>query len=114
MNSATDTRFSYTSNFTRPAVAKLRLRSAAEKIVSSVNLLAIRRARMRLIFLTLCCVVVSAAQVRAASLGASESRFYYKEASGKTGSARIIRRYWPVPIVHPLAKVDPRIDPKLR
>jgi hypothetical protein len=69
---------------------------------------------MRLIFLTLCCVVVSAAHVRAASLGTSGSRFYYKETSGKTGSARIIRRYWPVPIVHPLAKVDPRIDPKLR
>jgi hypothetical protein len=115
MNAATDTSFSYARNFTCPGIAKpAPWRSPAEKTLSSGNLPALRRARMRLIFLTLCCVVVSAAQVRAASLGASESCFYYKETSGKTGSARIIRRYWRVPIVHPFAKVDPRIDPKLR
>lgn len=51
---------------------------------------------------------------QAAGLAPSESRFYYKETSGKTGAARIVRRYWKVRIVHPLAKVDPRIDPKLR
>lgn len=68
----------------------------------------------RLIFLTVFSVVVSATQVRAAGAGSSESRFYYKETSGKIGSARIVRHYWKVPIVHPFAKVDPRIDPKLR
>ncbi len=44
----------------------------------------------------------------------SESRFYYQDTLGKTTSVRVIRRYWRVPIVHPLAKIDPRIDPKLR
>jgi hypothetical protein len=52
--------------------------------------------------------------LRAEGLVTSESKFYYKDSSGKTTSVRIIRRYWHVPIVHPFAKIDPRIDPKLR
>jgi hypothetical protein len=44
----------------------------------------------------------------------SEKKFVYKDASGKITSVRVIRRYWRVPIVHPVAKIDPRIDPKLR
>ena len=44
----------------------------------------------------------------------SQTKFYYKDAAGKTTGVKIIRRYWSVPIVHPLAKIDPRIDPKLR
>lgn len=40
-------------------------------------------------------------------------KFVYKDASGKVTSVRVIRRYWRKQIVHPLAKVDPRIDPKL-
>ncbi|HAK06376.1 MAG TPA: hypothetical protein DCO65_03755 [Spartobacteria bacterium] len=47
-------------------------------------------------------------------MGESQSRFYYKGTSGKTSSVRIIRRYWRLPIVHPFAQIDPRIDPKLR
>ena len=43
----------------------------------------------------------------------SETKFVYKDANGKVTSVRVIRRYWPVKIVHPLAKVDPRIDPKM-
>jgi hypothetical protein len=51
--------------------------------------------------------------VRAAGLTDSKSHFVYKNRSGKITSARIVRRYWKTPIVHPFAHVDPRIDPKL-
>lgn len=70
--------------------------------------------RLVLIFLCICAWVTSTITVQAAGLAPSESRFYYKKTSGGTGSARIVRRYWKVRTVHPLAKVDPRIDPKLR
>jgi len=68
-----------------------------------------------LIFLCGCSLAISTTAVRAAAaLGESQSRFYYKGTSGKTSSVRIIRRYWRLPIVHPFAQIDPRIDPKLR
>jgi hypothetical protein len=53
-------------------------------------------------------------RLHAEGLVQSQSNFYYKDTSGKTTGVRIIRRYWGVPIVHPFAKIDPRIDPKLR
>ena len=53
------------------------------------------------------------ADVRADGLSKSKSRFSYKDSSGRVSSVRIIRRYWK-PVVHPNAKVDPRIDPRLR
>ena len=31
-----------------------------------------------------------------------------------TGSARILRHYWNLPVVHPDASVDSRLDPRLR
>jgi len=58
--------------------------------------------------------VAGLANARAEGLVKSESKFYYKDASGKITSVRVIRRYWRVPIVHPFAKIDPRIDPKLQ
>ena len=61
-----------------------------------------------------CWLALWMAQVRAEGLAESKSRFYYKDSSGKTASARIVRRYWRVPIVHPFARVDRRIDPKMR
>jgi hypothetical protein len=51
--------------------------------------------------------------VRAEGLASSNSRFYYQTPSGSTGSARIIHHYWRVPIVHPDARVDARLDPRL-
>ena len=42
------------------------------------------------------------------------SRFYYSNFDGSVGSARIIRHYWNVPVVHPDAQVDSRLDPRLR
>jgi hypothetical protein len=67
-----------------------------------------------LAFLCGCGLALSVTATRAAGIAPSQTRFYYKETSGKIGSARIIRRYWKTQIVYPSAKVDPRIDPKLR
>jgi len=50
---------------------------------------------------------------RTEGLVKSETKFVYKDASGKVTSVRVIRRYWRTRIMHPLAKIDPRIDPKL-
>ena len=41
---------------------------------------------------------------------AVSSRFYYGVRSGYAG----VSRHWTVPITHPSAKIDPRIDPRLR
>lgn len=71
----------------------------------------------RFIFLGfLCCsaLIFSATQAQSAGLAPSKSRFYYRTPAGSTGSARIIRRYWNVPVVHPDAQVDSRLDPRLR
>ncbi|MFL6582918.1 MAG: hypothetical protein ACJ8KU_00210 [Chthoniobacterales bacterium] len=51
--------------------------------------------------------------VRAEGLVKSETRFYYKDHTGNVSSAHVIHRYWRVPIVHPFAKIDPRVDMKL-
>jgi hypothetical protein len=58
-------------------------------------------------------LMFSAMPASAAGLVASPSHFYYKDSSGKTTSARIIRRYT-YRIVHPGGRIDPKIDPALR
>lgn len=68
----------------------------------------------RAAFLIFLCAFVSTVAARAEGLADSTSRFYYKGTSGTVGSARIVRRYYWKPIVHPLATIDPRIDPRLR
>jgi hypothetical protein len=55
-----------------------------------------------------------AGSVRGEALTDSRSTFYYQNPDGRLGSARIIRHYYWKSIVHPFAKVDPSIDPKLR
>lgn len=50
---------------------------------------------------------------RAEGLQHSSEKFVYKDSSGSVTAVRIIHHYWKKPIVHPFAKVDPRIDPKL-
>jgi hypothetical protein len=40
-------------------------------------------------------------------------KFDYRDASGKRHSAEVIDKYQPKKIVHPFAKLDPKIDPKL-
>ena len=67
-----------------------------------------------LTFLYVCGLSVSATAVRAEGLVRSKSHFYYNSGSGKVVGARVIRRYYNIPIVHPSAAVDPRLDPRLR
>lgn len=43
----------------------------------------------------------------------SAKRFVFKDADGKSDSAEIITKYVPKKIVHPVAKADPSINPKL-
>jgi hypothetical protein len=53
-------------------------------------------------------------EVRSAGLAPSRSRFYYNDFDGGVGSARIMRHYWRVPVFHPDATIDARLDPRLR
>jgi hypothetical protein len=60
-------------------------------------------------------LTLSTIEVRSEGLGSSRDKFYYQTNSGSTGSAHIIRHYWRrVPVVHPDARVDSRLDPRLR
>jgi hypothetical protein len=43
----------------------------------------------------------------------SAKRFTFKDADGRTDSAEIVTKYAPKKIVHPVAKADPSISPKL-
>ena len=74
-----------------------------------------RFVRRFIVFILLCSAFFAASimTVRAAGLQPSKSKFYYKDTAGKTTSARIIYRYRRLQIVHPLARVDLRLDPKL-
>jgi len=58
-----------------------------------------------------CLAMLSSA--RAEDLGESKSAFFFKDKSGVTHSAGIVRHYWRVPIVHPFAKLDTRFDKTL-
>jgi hypothetical protein len=71
----------------------------------------------RFLFLAIvtgCALLTTTMDVRSAGLAPSRSRFYYSNFDGTTGSARIMRHYWNVPVVHPDAAVDARLDPRLR
>jgi hypothetical protein len=59
------------------------------------------------------CFALFTSAVRAEGLQESTKKFVYRDATGQVTSVKIIRRYWKKPIVHPFAKVDPRLDPKL-
>ena len=58
-------------------------------------------------------LVLFVSPLRAEDLQQSTKRFVYKDASGRVTAVKIIRHYWTKPIVHPFAKIDPRLDPKL-
>jgi hypothetical protein len=57
--------------------------------------------------------IVFCATARAEGLQESTSKFVYRDSTGRVTSVKIVRHYWSKPIVHPFAKVDPRLDPKL-
>lgn len=60
-----------------------------------------------------CILVGFPIATRASKPSSSERRFTYRDSSNRLVSVRVIRHYWRMPITHPLAKVDPRIDPRL-
>jgi hypothetical protein len=45
---------------------------------------------------------------------APKPNFVYTDASGKKQSVEVVDKYYPKKIVHPFAKTDTNIDPKLR
>src|SRR5205085_2949893 len=50
-----------------------------------------------------------ASPIRAEGLQDSPRKFVYKDASGRVTSVRVIHQYRKKPIVHPFAKIDPRL-----
>jgi hypothetical protein len=60
-----------------------------------------------------CALLSTTIDVRSEGLASSRTRFYYSNFDGSVGSARIMRHYW-VPVTHPDAAVDDRLDPRLR
>ena len=78
---------------------------------------------MRKIFpltmITLCCVAFCPRQASALNMSAPpkpepKPKFIYKDDSGKKHSVEIVDKYQPKKIVHPFARIDSKIDPKLR
>jgi hypothetical protein len=49
----------------------------------------------------------------AAASAPSKSHFVFKDRNGKTVSAPVVEQYQKNRIVYPMAKIDPRLDPKL-
>ena len=45
---------------------------------------------------------------------APNPKFNYTDASGKKQSVEVVDKYYPKKIVQPFAKLDPKIDPKMR
>jgi hypothetical protein len=70
----------------------------------------------RVTVLTLSCAgsfALFASPFRAEGLQESTKKFVYKDTSGRVTSVRIIHHYWKKQVVHPFAKIDPRLDPKM-
>lgn len=65
-----------------------------------------------LLFISGVSLLTVAPDVRSEGLVDSKDKFYYRTPDGRIVSARIIRHYR-VPVVHPDAKVDSRLDPRL-
>jgi hypothetical protein len=63
--------------------------------------------------LTAGCYALVVPSLRAEGLEQSTKKFVYRDSSGRVTSVKVIHHYWKKPIVHPFAKVDPRLDPKL-
>jgi hypothetical protein len=66
-----------------------------------------------LVFLSLAALLSTTIDARSEGLANSRTHFYYNNFDGSVGSARIIRHYW-IPVTHPDAPVDSRLDPRLR
>ena len=64
-------------------------------------------------FLSLVALLSTTITGRSEGLAKSNTHFYYSNFDGSVGSARIVRHYW-VPVTHPDAPFDSRLDPRLR
>ena len=51
--------------------------------------------------------------LRGEGLQKSTEKFVYRDNSGRVTAVKVIHHYRTNPIVHPFAKIDPRLDPKL-
>jgi hypothetical protein len=65
-------------------------------------------------FLSLCALLSTTIDARSEGLAKSHTRFFYSNFDVSVGSARIMRHYYNLPISHPDAAVDERLDPRLR
>ena len=70
--------------------------------------------RLLVVLLSGSTFLVSISSASANGSTGSEQRFYYDTGNGHSVLVRIIHRYWRRPVVHPPAKIDPRIDPRLQ
>jgi hypothetical protein len=66
------------------------------------------------VFLSLAGLLSTSIDARSEGLSKSHTHFYYSNFDGSIGSARIMRHYWNLPVIHPDAQVDARLDPRLR
>jgi len=66
------------------------------------------------LFVILGCAAFCPPQAAALVMSAPKPKFAYKDASGKKQSIEVVDKYYPKKIVEPFAKVDAKIDPKLR
>jgi hypothetical protein len=60
------------------------------------------------------CLAFYPRHAEALVMSAPKSKFAYQDASGKKQSVEIVDKYQPKKIVRPFAKIDSKIDPKLR
>jgi hypothetical protein len=107
--------------------AKNRLR---KYLIERIGSAPVRRIILLITILGGCALAVSANAARTESLtfktqsvlqertgnvapAPSKSQFVFKDRNGKTVSVPIVEQYQKDRIVHPMAKIDPRLDPKL-
>ena len=59
------------------------------------------------------CLLLGATAAQSQVVESTKSRFIFRSADGKTDSAEIITKFQPTKIVHPVAKTQRGVDPKL-
>jgi hypothetical protein len=72
------------------------------------------RKLLTLTLLVLGCATFCPRPAFALMFSAGYPKFAYTDKSGKKHSVEVVDKYYPKKIVHPFAKVDPSIDPKLQ
>jgi hypothetical protein len=89
--------------------AKIHLRVCPTAWIGSAP---VRKITLLIVVVTACVFAVSASAAKTETL-AFKPQFVFKDRNGKTVSAPIVDQYQKKRIVYPLAKTDPRLDPKL-